>query len=57
MKETSEEFRHEFFQGPYEAQPCSDNCYEIVDANGSVAIWVVGRKRAAAIVGLLNATG
>jgi len=54
MKENSDESPHELFQGPYEAQPCSDNCFDVVDGNGSVAIWVVGKERAAAIVCLLN---
>lgn len=57
MKENSDESPDELFQGPFEAQPCSDNCFEIVDGNGNVAIWVVGRTRAAAIVSLLNSTG
>ena len=57
MKEKSDESPHEVFQGPYVAQPCSDNCFDIVDGNGDVAIWVVGRERAVAIVGLPNSTG
>lgn len=41
-------------KGPYFASKRTDNCYEIVDADGTVGIWAFGKVRAEQLVALLN---
>ena len=41
---------------PFVARPSGNNGFEIVDANGIVAIWVFGVQTANTVVAALNAS-
>jgi len=41
-------------KGPYFASRRTDNCYEIVAADGTVGVWAFGEERAEQLVKLLN---
>jgi hypothetical protein len=41
-------------QGPFEARKSSAHGFELTDANGHVAIWVMGQKNADRVTAVLN---
>lgn len=43
-------------KGPYFVSKRTDNCFEIVDADGTVGVWAFGKERAEQLVTLLNAS-